>query len=226
MLLEGDCRALAGHLNDAFWVSDPPYNQAYHYATYQDNLDVRVYQTLLSDVFRGRMAVVMHYPEELINLVAPALGPVREVMAWVYPSNQRKQHRLVGWWNCSPDWTQTPQPYRNPTDRRVMKLIAAGRTCRGYDWCEVNHVKNVSKVGHPCPIPLAVAERMVLATTQPGDTIVDPFCGAGTVLLAAALHGRNAVGCDIDPQYLAVAKKRLDAAAIPCKIEKLERKHP
>ena len=152
LLLEGDCRALAGHLNDAFWVSDPPYNQAYHYATYQDNLDVRVYQTLLSDVFRGRMAVVMHYPEELINLVAPALGPVREV--------------------------------------------------------------------------LAVAERMVLATTQPGDTIVDPFCGAGTVLLAAALHGRNAVGCDIDPQYLAVAKKRLDAAAIPCKIEKLERKHP
>lgn len=214
LLIQGDCRALSGRLPDAYWMSDPPYNQKYHYATYRDDMSVQEYVQLLTNVFRGRKAVVMHYPEELINLIAPALGPVREVMAWVYPTNQRKQHRLVGWWGCSPDWSRTPQPYKNPTDKRVAKLIEAGRQCRGYDWIEANHVKNVSQAGHPCPIPVDVATRLVLATTAPGDTVIDPFCGSGTIPLAAEMAGRRGIGCDIDPEYLAVAKKRAGTAGL------------
>ena len=42
-----------------------------------------------------------------------------------------------------------------------------------------------------------------------GDTILDPFMGTGTTNLAAAVSGRNSVGLDIDPEYLAFADARL-----------------
>jgi DNA modification methylase len=89
--------------------------------------------------------------------------------------------------------------------------MAAGKQARGYDWIEMNHVKNVQKAGHPCPMPLALAERLVLATTKPGDLVCDPFCGSGTVLVAAAMHGRRWLGCDLDASYLGVAQARLEA---------------
>lgn len=195
---------------DAVLISDPPYNQRYHYKTYQDALPDDEYVDLLRRVFYGRRAVVMHYPEGLINFVAPALGPVADTMAWVYPSNQPKQHRLVGWWNCKPDWRKTPQPYKNPTDKRVSALIEKGKCARGYDWVECNHVKNVSKAGHPCPIPLEIAERLVLASTEPGDLVYDPFAGSGTILVAAKKHGRRWAGSELDATYVEIANRRLD----------------
>ena len=111
-----------------------------------------------------------------------------------------------------PDWARAPQPYKNPTDKRVAKLIADGKSARGYDWVKVNHVKNVSKAGHPCPLPLAIAERLVLASTEPGDLVYDPFCGSGTVLVAAVKLGRRALGCEIDAGYCELARRNLKAA--------------
>lgn len=208
MILTADARSLRIP-DDAYVISDPPYNQGYHYAAYADSLEAVEYAALLRSVFAGRRSVVMHYPEEMMNIVGPVLGPVSDTMAWVYPSNQSKQHRMVGWWGCRPDWRKTPQPYRNPTDKRVRKLIADGKQARGYDWFEANHVKNVQRAGHPCPLPFRVAERLVLATTQPGDLVVDPFCGTGTVLMAAKKHGRRWLGSDIDPALVALATARL-----------------
>ena len=201
-----DARLAMAHVPAcAYLISDPPYNQDYHYSTYDDALTPAAYADLIRGVFAGRQSVVMHYPEEIINVVGPCLGPVFDVMAWVYPSNQGKQHRLVGWWGCKPDWRKVPQPYKNPKDRRVAALIAAGHQARGYDWVENNHVKNVQNAGHPCPLPMAIAERLVLATTEPGDLVVDPFCGIGTILAAAKKHGRQCLGFDIDPTYVEMA---------------------
>lgn len=196
----------------AVLISDPPYNQGYHYDQYEDDLSESEYKELLRSVFQGRKSVIMHYPEEMVNLVAPAVGSVSDVMAWVYPSNQSKQHRLVGWWNCKPDWTRTPQDYKNPTDKRVRLLMEAGKRARGYDWIEMNHVKNVADAGHPCPIPYGIAERLVLATTVPGDLVVDPFCGSGTILVAAVRNGRRAMGFDMSEAYCELARKNLRAS--------------
>ncbi len=193
----------------AIIITDPPYNQRYHYDVYPDNLTADDYDAMLRRTLGGRRVVVMHYPEEMFAVVAPACGRVRECMAWVYPSNQGKQHRLVCWFNCEPDWRRAPQPYKNPEDKRVKLLIEAGKQARGYDWVEVNHVKNVSKSGHPCPIPYEIAERLVLASTEPGGVVCDPFCGSGTVLLAALKNGRHAYGCDLSEAYVALARERL-----------------
>ena len=149
-------------------------------------------------------------PEETINVFSRAgLGDVQDVMAWVYPSNQAKQHRLATWWNCKPDWTRTPQAYKNPTDKRVKMLIEAGKMARGYDWVEINHVKNVAGIGHHCPIPYDLAERLVLSTTEPGDLVCDPFAGSGTVLLAAIRNGRRAMGFELSEHYCDIANRLL-----------------
>jgi hypothetical protein len=194
---------------DAFVISDPPYNRGYHYDRYEDTKDINDYKELMRRVFWGRRSVIVHYPEETISVLGQCLGGLTDVMAWVYPSNQSKQHRLVTWWNCAPDWRRTPQPYKNPTDKRVRKLIDSGKSARGYDWVEINHVKNVSGIDHPCPLPLELAERLVLATTSPGDLVVDPFAGSGTVLVAAIKHGRRALGFEISEKYAELANGRI-----------------
>lgn len=55
---------------------------------------------------------------------------------------------------------------------------------------------------HFATMPLALAERCVLAGTKPGGTVLDPFSGSGTTGLAAARHGRKYVGIDLNAQYL------------------------
>jgi DNA modification methylase len=198
---------------DAFFISDPPYNQKYHYDNYDDNLEKQEYRDLLYQVFEGKKSVIIHYPEETINILATLdLGECRDVVSWVYNSNTAKQHRLITWWNCRPDMTKIPQPYKNPTDKRIKQRIAEGKTCRGYDWWEINQVKNVSKTdnAHSCPIPEEVARRIILATTQVGDLVVDPFCGSGTICKVAKELGRNYLGFDLSPLYCKIANKRLN----------------
>ncbi len=47
------------------------------------------------------------------------------------------------------------------------------------------------------------------------DTVLDPFCGTGTTMLAALNAGRNSIGIDIDPEYCRFALRRLDSESGP-----------
>jgi adenine-specific DNA-methyltransferase len=75
------------------------------------------------------------------------------------------------------------------------------------------NVKNnhVEKTCHPCQFPVELVERLVLALTDPGDIVLDPYLGVGTTAVAAARHGRVGYGCDIVADYIAVAHDRLTA---------------
>ncbi len=209
----GDCLEVVDNIpSEAFLISDPPYNQCYHYDNYEDNLDEQDYRDLLFNVFGGRKSVIIHYPEETINILATLdLGKCEDVVSWVYPSNTAKQHRLITWWNCKPDMDKIPQKYKNLTDKRIIKRIEDGKMARGYDWWEINQVKNVSKGkgNHSCPIPLELAKKIILATTEKGDLIVDPFCGSGTILRAAKELDRNYLGIELSPYYVKIANERL-----------------
>lgn len=61
---------------------------------------------------------------------------------------------------------------------------------------------------HAWQKPMEIGERFVRHATQPGDLVLDPFCCTGTFLLAAAKYGRNAIGCDLSPEHLEIAKQR------------------
>jgi len=63
---------------------------------------------------------------------------------------------------------------------------------------------------HPTQKPLALMERIVVASTNPGDIILDPFCGSGTTGVACLLNERQFIGVDSERAYLRdLAKKRL-----------------
>jgi len=197
--------------SDVYIISDPPYNQRYHYNTYHDKMGKDAYAKMLRDVFVGRMSIVIHYPEEMMQIFGGGIADIQQVVSWVYNSNTAKQSRLIAWFGCKPDMRKIPQPYKNPTDKRIAKRIAEGKSARAYDWWEINQVKNVSKADnpHPCPVPLELMERVILSTTNEGDTVCDPFMGSGTTGVACRNLNRNFIGFEIDTQYFEIAKKRL-----------------
>lgn len=78
-----------------------------------------------------------------------------------------------------------------------------------------NHIE---KTSHPCQYPVGLVERLVLALTNAGDLVFDPFAGVGSAGVAAAVHDRRFWGCELLPEFAKVGRKRiqeaLDGAAV------------
>lgn len=68
------------------------------------------------------------------------------------------------------------------------------------------------KTAHPCQFPLELVERCILAFTDPGDWVCDPYLGSGTTAAAAVLRGRRIVGAETRPDYLLIARNRVRLA--------------
>ena len=68
--------------------------------------------------------------------------------------------------------------------------------------------ESAKRVSHPAPFPVELPERLIHLFTYEGDVVLDPFCGSGTTLVAAARTGRRGVGFDTDPTYVAIANER------------------
>ena len=73
----------------------------------------------------------------------------------------------------------------------------------------VGFVGKDEQTGHPSQKPVAVIEKLVLMSTQAGDTVFDPMCGSGTTGAVAALHDRKALLSDVSEEYTALTEKRL-----------------
>jgi len=65
------------------------------------------------------------------------------------------------------------------------------------------------RVKHPAPFPLELPKRCIKLFSYVDDTVLDPFMGSGTTLIAAYLNNRKAIGIEIDTSYCELAKKRL-----------------
>ena len=216
-IITGDCmqvldRGIDTDLERSIIVTDPPFNIGYHYHEYSDALKSDEYMKMLSHLFDFGIPVVMvNYPETLYRLSAVTGQVPERVVSWVYPSNTGRQHRDIAFYGIRPDFRKVTQPYRNPNDKRIKKLIEKGRTgSRIYDWWQVNQVKNVSreKTGHPCQMPLEVMTNII--GILPDDAvIIDPYAGSGTTLVAAERMGRESIGIEIDETYVDIIKKRI-----------------
>jgi adenine-specific DNA-methyltransferase len=73
-----------------------------------------------------------------------------------------------------------------------------------------NHVE---KTGHPCQFPVELIERLVLALSQEGEWVLDPFLGTGTSIIAALRHKRRGIGAEVVRKYIELAKARIQLAA-------------
>ena len=63
---------------------------------------------------------------------------------------------------------------------------------------------------HPTQKPVALLERIILASSNPGDTVLDPFAGTFTTCFVAKKHGRRSLGIEIEEAYLKIGLRRLD----------------
>lgn len=77
-------------------------------------------------------------------------------------------------------------------------------------WTDIQMTKSgKERLGYPTQKPVALLERIISASSRPGDVILDPFCGCGTALVAAQKLGRKWIGIDITYLAIAVMRARL-----------------
>jgi DNA modification methylase len=101
-----------------------------------------------------------------------------------------------------------PGGYRKPTtEQRQLSMIGKEEYSSWFQ--QIWDIPGASTKKHPAPFPLELAYRLVRMFSFWGDTILDPFCGTGTTMLAAMRANRNSIGIEIDPEYCQMALKRL-----------------
>ncbi len=101
-----------------------------------------------------------------------------------------------------------PGGYRKPTDEQ-RRLSMIERDSFNEWFQQIWRLGGASTKKHPAPFPLAVADRLVRMFSFHGDTVLDPFMGTGTTVVAAVKAGRNAAGIEIDEQYFNHAHRRI-----------------
>lgn len=103
-----------------------------------------------------------------------------------------------------------PGGYRKPSEsqRRLSKIDK-----QDFDrWFQqIWNIPGASLKNHPAPFPLELASRLVRMFSFAGDTVLDPFCGSGTTMVAALKNGRSSVGVEVDADYCRMAARYLKA---------------
>jgi DNA modification methylase len=95
-------------------------------------------------------------------------------------------------------------------DRNRLNALD-GKTWTRYSisiW-EIGKTTDEIRLQHPALFPQKLVERLLKIYTKPGDTVLDPFMGTGSTLVAATELGCQAIGFDISPEYTQLAQKRL-----------------
>ena len=92
------------------------------------------------------------------------------------------------------------------TSHRMKGLLK-----KATDVIEIPSINNMSaeRTGYPTQKPLALLSMLVEACSPPGGLVIDPFCGSGTTLVAAATLGRDWLGIDANPEAVGVANRRI-----------------
>lgn len=105
------------------------------------------------------------------------------------------------------------EAYFEPPRVRATSNRLKGRMKKATDVLEIPSLNNMAKerTGYPTQKPLELLEMLVVACSPAGGVVVDPCCGSGTTLVAAAKHGRRAVGCDVSEKAVRLSRERVEA---------------
>jgi site-specific DNA-methyltransferase (adenine-specific) len=103
-----------------------------------------------------------------------------------------------------------PGGYRKPTEaQREASKLSKEEFDKWFQ--QIWNITGASTKHHPAPFPLELARRLVRMFSFVGDTVLDPFCGTGTTMIAAMRTGRNSIGIEIDPEYCRMTARYLKA---------------
>lgn len=130
------------------------------------------------------------------------------------------RHETILWFTKTDDYTFNLDPVRIPSkypNKKHFKGPNKGELSSNplgknpSDVWDIPNVKSnhVEKKDHPCQFPIGLVERLVLALTNEGEKVLDPYLGVGSSAIAALKHGRHAFGCDLDKGYIDIAWERI-----------------
>lgn len=173
-------------------LTDPPYGVEFGYDSIEDTRDElkRLVQAFMPEALRVGKRVIV------------TCGNSNQ---WLYPEPK---------WTMA--WVSTAGAGRNPWGFTCWQPIL----CYGKDPYQENGMgarpdiimsnESAGKSDHPCPKPIEFWKTlMARCSVMEQDTILDPFMGSGTTLVAAKYLNRNATGIEISPKYCEIARNRL-----------------
>ena len=205
-------RLLQGQPVDLIW-SDPPYNVNYANSA--------------KDKFRGKNRGILNdnlgegFYDFLLDALKPALslcqGAVYLAMSSSELDTLQSAFRAAGGhWSTFIIWAKNTFTLGRADYQRQYEPILYGwpegqqrHWCGDRDQGDVWHIKKPAKNDlHPTMKPVELVERCIRNSTKPGQTVMDPFGGSGTTLIAAEKSGRVARLMELDPKYVDVIVRR------------------
>jgi len=165
--------------------------------------------------------VLLHLDQRMSHYVRvmldDLLGPDRFVnhIIWRYglggssPRRFARKHDDILFYCLDPDLYYFEPPMVPATSNRM-----AGLRKKATDVLDIPSLNNMAgeRTGYPTQKPLALLDVLVRACCPPGGLVLDPCCGSGTTLVAAVRSGRRAIGCDINPDAVRIARERVEGA--------------
>ncbi|MEM1166615.1 MAG: site-specific DNA-methyltransferase [Planctomycetota bacterium] len=120
----------------------------------------------------------------------------------------RKHDDILFFAAGSPDGYFFDPPMVPATSNRMK-----GELKKATDVLDIPAINNMAaeRTGWPTQKPLALLQVLIGACCRPDGTVLDPCCGSGTTLVAAARLGRDVIGCDLAPDAVSIARSRLNS---------------
>ena len=209
-------------------IADPPYNLGKNYGNGSDNL-----------AFNEYLEFSRRWISECKRVLAPH-GTIYifvgfRLISYIYQMLEKEfEFRFVNWicWHYTQGigktrgfsprhddilmFSKTAKYVFNLDEVRIpQKYYRSVNNMRGAnpgDVWEFSHVHycNDNRQGHPTQKPEGLIERMVLASSNPGDSVLDPFAGSGTTLRVCQQTKRRCLGIELNSQYVDAIRKRLE----------------
>lgn len=221
--IQGDCLEKLKEIYTDFdlILTDPPYNIGWKYSEKvndnkkdYDEWCLEWVELCILRLKKNGVIAIINYPENnnilYTDLIRRGYNFVQELIWNYHPhvgankTKYTKSYRTIIVFSKSKKYTFNPikQPYKNPTDKRIVKKIASGiNGTNHYDLFTIQQCKNISKDKKNIGInqlPKELVEILIKTYTNEGDFICDPFVGNGTVIDVADKLKRNSIGIDIN----------------------------
>jgi site-specific DNA-methyltransferase (adenine-specific) len=161
---------------------------------------------------------VVHYARLLLDEVFGADHFLNEII-WSYDYGGRardkwaRKHDNILWYRKGDQHTFNREaidriPYLAPGLVGPEKA-AIGKLPTDVWWMTIVPTSGSERTGYPTQKPLRLIERIVRASSNPGDLVADFFVGSGTTVVAAAMLGRHYLACDVSPDAVRITNQRL-----------------
>lgn len=142
----------------------------------------------------------------------------RNEIIWSYASGGAPQRKLASkhdtllWYTTSIDYAFNihREPYATPDVQDRPGFHPDGRMLTDVWNISIMATTSKERTGYPTQKPLPLLERLVTVLSDPHDWVADPFMGSGTTGVAALRNQRNFYGCDINPEAVKIATKRME----------------